>query len=555
MRSDDVTKSVERAPHRSLFAAMGYHEKELKGPLVAIVNSANEIVPGHIHLPRIAAAVKTGIVMAGGTPVEFPTIGVCDGIAMNHRGMHYSLASREVIADSIECMIEAHRFDAMVLVTNCDKITPGMLMAAVRLNIPALIVSGGPMMAGESDGKKIDLNTVFEGVGAVKSGRITPGELDELTNKACPGCGSCAGMFTANTMNCLSEALGMALPGNGTILAVSAERIRLAKEAGMQAVKIWRAGRRPRDIITAGALKNALALDMALGGSTNTLLHLAAIAYEAGITFDLKLVNEISGSTPQLCFLRPAGDDHIEDLGRAGGVPTVMKELNRKGLIDRTNPAVGGETISDYFDKAPDADGTVIRRLEDPYHPSGGLAILFGNLAPEGAVVKEAAVSPEMLHSEGIARVFESEDDAVEAILEGKIKAGDVVVIRYEGPRGGPGMREMLAATSAVIGMGLGTKVSLITDGRFSGATRGAAIGHISPEAAEGGAIAAVRDGDSILIDIPNRRLELLVPEEQIRQRLDNITMPAPKINHGYLYRYSKMVTSASRGAILEVKE
>lgn len=555
MRSDDVTRSAERAPHRSLFAAMGYHEKELKGPLVAVVNSANEIVPGHIHLSRIASAVKTGVVMGGGTPIEFSTVGVCDGIAMNHQGMHYSLASREVIADSIECMVEAHRFDAMVMITNCDKITPGMLMAAVRLNIPALIVSGGPMLAGELDGEKIDLNTVFEGVGAVKAGRISPEKFDELTAHACPGCGSCAGMFTANTMNCLSEALGMALPGNGTIPAVSAERVRLAKEAGMRVVDIWRENRCPRDIVTAGALKNALVLDMALGGSTNTLLHLAAIAHEAGMSLDLKLVNELGGSTPQLCSLRPAGDDHIEDLNRAGGIPAVMKELNREGLVDRNNPAVGGDTIADCFDGAPEVDGTVIRRLGDPYRPSGGLAVLFGNLAPEGAVVKQAAVSPEMLCSRGVARVFEKEDDAVAAVLEGKVKAGDVVVIRYEGPKGGPGMREMLAATSAVIGMGLGTEVSLITDGRFSGATRGAAIGHISPEATEGGIIAAVEDGDNILIDIPNRRLELLVPEEQIRQRLGNIVSPEPEIKHGYLYRYSKMVSSASRGAILEVKE
>lgn len=555
MRSDKVKKGVERAPHRSLFSAMGYHEKELEKPLIAIVNSANEIVPGHIHLPQIAEAVKTGVRMAGGTPVEFSTIGICDGIAMNHRGMHYSLASREIIADSVECMAEAHAFDAMVLITNCDKIIPGMLMASVRINIPALIISGGPMLAGDYDGKKVDLSKVFEGVGAVKSGKMTGDELDDLTKKACPGCGSCAGMFTANTMNCLSEAIGMALPGNGTVLAVSADRIRLAKETGMQIVKNLENNLLPSQIVTSGSIKNALVVDMALGGSSNTMLHLSAIAGEAGVNLNLNMINEISSSTPQLCSLSPAGDDHIEDFGRAGGVPAVMKELARKDLIDTSALGAGGGTIYDQLSALAPADGEVIRRLEKPYKPTGGIAVLFGNLAPEGAIVKQGAVSPDMLSSEGVARVFNSEDDAVEAILGGKIAAGDVVIIRYEGPKGGPGMREMLAATSAVTGMGLDKQVALITDGRFSGATRGAAIGHVSPEAAEKGPVAVIEDGDKISIDIPNCRLELKVSEEQLLQRLENLKLPAPKINHGYLRRYSSMVTSASKGAILEVKE
>ncbi len=555
MRSDEVKRGTERAPHRALFWAMGYHEKEMERPLVAIVNSANEIVPGHVHLPRIAEAVKTGVRIAGGTPIEFSTIGICDGIAMNHQGMHYSLASREIIADSIECMAEGHRFDAMVLITNCDKITPGMLMAAVRINIPSVIVSGGPMLAGDFKEKKVDLSTVFEGVGAVKSGKMTNEELSELTLKACPGCGSCSGMFTANTMNCLSEAIGMALPLNGTDLAVSADRIRLAKEAGMQAVNNWELNRLPRDIVTFKALKNALVVDMALGGSSNTILHLAAIANEAGIDLDLNMINEISRSTPQLCSLSPGGDDHIEDLGRAGGVPALMKELSQKGLINSSLLCVGGETIADHFVNSPIPDGKVIRRVEEPYKPAGGIAVLFGNLAPEGAIVKQGAVAPDMLCSEGVARVFNRESDAVKAILGGKITAGDVVIIRYEGPKGGPGMREMLAATSAVIGMGLDKQVALITDGRFSGATRGAAIGHVSPEAAEKGPIAIIEDGDEVVIDIPNCRIELRISDEQIRQRLDKLKLPAPKIKHGYLSRYSRMVTSASRGAILEVKE
>ncbi len=554
MRSDIVKKGVERAPQRSLWSAMGYHEEELNQPLVAVINSVNEIVPGHIHLDKIAEAVKAGVRMAGGTPVEFCTIGICDGIAMNHQGMNYSLASREVIADSIECMVEAHCFDAMVLVTNCDKIIPGMLMAAVRVNIPAIIVSGGPMLAGEFKGSKVDLSSVFEGVGAVKSGKMTSQELDELVLKACPGCGSCAGMFTANTMNCLSEAMGMALPGNGTVLAVNADRIRLAKSAGIHAVNNWQKKKLPGDIVTEKAIKNALIVDMALGGSTNTILHMAAIAHEAGIKLDLKMVNEISRATPQLCSLSPAGQYRIEDLGRAGGVPAVMKELAQAGLIEETAPAVGGETIADYYKNAGDPDGEVIQQAQKPYRKSGGLSILFGNLAPDGAIVKEGAVVPEMLYTEGNARVFNSEDDAVEAILNNEIKAGDVVVIRYEGPKGGPGMREMLAATSALVGMGLDKQVSLITDGRFSGATKGAAIGHVSPEAAEKGLLAVVEEGDKIIIDIPNNRLELKISEEEINSRFSKLKLPSPKINYGYLRRYSRMVTSANRGAVLEVE-
>lgn len=555
MRSDEIKKGIERAPHRSLLWSMGYHEQEMESPLVAVVNSANEIVPGHIHLSRIADAVKSGIRMAGGTPVEFSTIGVCDGIAMNHLGMHYSLASREVIADSIECMVEGHRFDAMVLVTNCDKITPGMLMAALRLNIPAVIISGGPMMAGDYNGKKVDLSKTFEGVGAVKAGKMTEDALHELTLKACPGCGSCAGMFTANTMNCLSEALGMALPGNGTVPAISGERIRLAKEAGIQVMHNLKINRLPADVVTEEAIKNALIVDMALGGSTNTLLHLAAIANEADISLDLEIVNELSRTTPQLCALSPAGDDHIEDLYRVGGVSAVMKELAGKGLINGSLPAAGRESLADYYKDSPGSDGKVIRSFEKPYKATGGLAILFGNLAPQGAIVKQGAVAPEMLSSEGEARVFNSEDDAVKAILGGVIKPGHVVVIRYEGPKGGPGMREMLSATSAVNGMGLDKQVSLITDGRFSGATRGAAIGHVSPEAAEKGPIALVEDGDKIAIDIPNCSITLLISDDELNRRREKLQLPGPKIARGYLKRYSKMVTSASRGAVLEVKE
>lgn len=552
MLSDNVKKGVERAPHRSLFWAMGYHPEEMERPLIGIVNSASEIVPGHIHLPLIAEAVKTGVRLAGGTPVEFSTIAVCDGIAMNHRGMHYSLASRELIADSIETMAEAHCFDALVCITNCDKVIPGMLMSMLRLNIPSLIVSGGPMMAGEYKNNKVDLSTVFEAVGSVNSGKMTVEELDELTAKACPGCGSCAGMFTANTMNCLAEALGLAVPGNGTVPAVSADRIRIAKESGILVMRNLEKARLPRHIACPAAFKNALAVDMALGGSTNTVLHLPAIAAEAGITLDLNLINQVSGRTPQLCCLSPAGEDRIQDLDRAGGVQAVMKELARGSLLDVSVPTVNSESLKDTIDRAASPDGNVIRRLEEPYRPDGGLAILFGNLAPDGAVVKQGAVAPEMLVSEGVARVFNSEEEAVKAISGGKISPGDVVVIRYEGPRGGPGMREMLAPTSTIAGMGLDKEVALITDGRFSGATKGASIGHVSPEAAAGGPIAAVRDGDRIIIDIPNRRLEIRVSDEEIKARLQTVVEPHPKVDHGYLRRYRRMVTSANRGAILE---
>ncbi len=554
MRSNTIKKGVERAPQRALLNSMGYTGRELNQPLVAVVNSANEVVPGHVHLSQIASAVKSGIRIAGGTPMEFSTIAICDGIAMNHSGMHYSLASRELIADSIESMVEAHCFDAMVLVTNCDKITPGMLMAALRINIPTVMISGGPMLAGEFQGKKVDLSSTFVGVGAVKSGAMTAEELVELESKACPGCGSCAGMFTANTMNCLAEVMGLALPGNGTILAISAERERLAKNSGVKVMENLVKGRLPRQIITKQALKNALIVDTALGGSTNTILHLAAIANEAGIDFELNMLNEISTKTPQLCALSPAGDFRIEDLGWAGGISTVMKELDKYELIDGSVPAVGGETIADYYNDALSPDGRVIHRIDEPYRDTGGLSILFGNLAPHGAIVKQGAVVEEMLQIEGIAKVFNSEEEAVKAILENHIKPGDVVIIRYEGPKGGPGMREMLAATSALSGMGLDKDVSLITDGRFSGATKGAAIGHVSPEAAEKGPIAVVENGDLINIDIINHKLELKISKEQMDERFRNLKLPVPKINYGYLKRYSRMVTSASKGAILEVE-
>ncbi len=552
MRSDRIKKGPERAPHRSLLYAMGYHSAEFERPLVGVVNSKNDIVPGHVNLDKIADAVKTGILMAGGIPVEFSTIGVCDGIAMNHRGMHYSLASRELIADTVEVMAEAHCFDALVFITNCDKITPGMLMAAVRLNLPCVMVSGGPMLAGEHDGKKVDLVSVFEGVGAARAGRITADELEELAEEACPGCGSCAGMFTANTMNCLSEAMGMALPGNGTVPAVSGGRIRLAKEAGMQVVKNYERNRRPGDIITDKSLENALAVDMALGGSTNTILHLTALAHEAGIGIDLKKINDISNKVPQLCLLSPAGEHRIEDLHRSGGIPAVMKELSRGGHIHQDEPAAWKETILDYYTESKTNSRDVIKTLEDPVRSSGGLAVLFGNLAPEGAIVKRGAVAADMMKWQGTARIFNSEEDAVEAILNNKIKEGDVIVIRYEGPKGGPGMREMLAPTSAVMGMGLDRQVALITDGRFSGATRGAAIGHVSPEAAEGGPVAILEDGDAIIIDIPGGKLDTTLSNEEIDRRKKALKQPEPKIDHGYLGRYSRMVTSASRGAVFD---
>jgi len=552
MRSDLMKKGVERAPHRSLFKAMGYTDEEIARPLIGVVNSYNEIIPGHIHLRTITEQVKAGIRMAGGTPVEFPAIGVCDGIAMGHVGMKYSLASRELIADSVEIMAIAHPFDGLVFIPNCDKIIPGMLMAALRLNIPSIVVSGGPMLAGKLRGKPVDLITVFEGVGAVKSGKMTARQLKELEDCACPGCGSCSGMYTANTMNCMTEALGMGLPGNGTVLAVDSARQRLAKEAGMKIMELLKKNIRPRDIATLAAFKNAIAVDNALGGSTNTVLHLPAIAHEAGIRLDLELFNQIGFKTPNLCKLSPAGAHHIEDLEAAGGVQAVMKEISKLGVIDEKALTVSGTTVAKNLKEAKVYDYSVIRPLKDPYSPDGGLAIIKGNLAPEGGVVKRSAVAPNMLVNEGRARVFDSEDDAIGAILGGKIKAGDVIVIRYEGPKGGPGMREMLAPTSALAGMGLAESVALLTDGRFSGGSRGAAIGHISPEAAEGGPIALVKEGDRIAIDIPKRKIALLVSAEEMKRRKKAWKPPKPKIQSGYLSRYASLVTSGSTGAILK---
>ena len=552
MRSDLMKKGVERAPHRSLFKAMGYTDEEIARPLIGVVNSYNEIIPGHIHLRTITEQVKAGIRMAGGTPVEFPAIGVCDGIAMGHVGMKYSLASRELIADSVEVMTMGHPFDALVLIPNCDKIIPGMLMAALRLNIPAIFISGGPMLAGKLRGKPVDLITVFEGVGAVKSGKMTARKLKELEDCACPGCGSCSGMYTANTMNCMTEALGMGLPGNGTVLAVDSARLRLAKTAGMQVMELVKKKILPRDIATLAAFKNAIAVDNALGGSTNTVLHLPAIAHEAGIRLDLDLFNQIGAKTPNLCKLSPAGAHHIEDLDAAGGVQAVMKEISKLGVIDQKAMTVSGQTVAKNLKETRVYDYSVIRSVKNPYSPDGGLAIIKGNLAPEGGVVKRSAVSPDMLKNEGRARVFDSEDDAIAAIMGGKIKPGDVIVIRYEGPKGGPGMREMLAPTSALAGMGLAESVALLTDGRFSGGSRGAAIGHISPEAAEGGPIALVKEGDRIAIDIPKRKIALLVSAEELKKRKKAWKPPKPRIQSGYLSRYASLVTSGSTGAVLK---
>ena len=552
MISDRVKKGIEKAPHRSLFNAMGYIKEELDRPLIGVVNAKSEIVPGHIHLDRIAEAVKAGIRMGGGTPVEFPAIGVCDGIAMNHIGMKYSLATRELIADSIECMAIAHGFDGLVLVPNCDKIVPGMLMAAARLDIPALVVSGGPMLGGRIGDQKITLTSLFEGVGAVKAGRMSLQQLEELEEQGCPGCGSCAGMFTANSMNCLTEALGMALPGNGTIPAVYAERIRLAKYSGIKIMELVEKNIKPSDILTEEAFYNALTLDMALGCSTNSVLHLPAIAHEAGIKINLDMVNEISGRTPNLCRLSPAGPDQVEDLHRAGGVPAVMAELNKKGLINTNLLTVTGGTIGDNIKNVTVKDYNIIRSIDNPYSTTGGIAVLWGNLAPEGAVVKQSAVAPEMLVHKGPARVFDSEEEVIDAILNGKINKGEVVVIRYEGPKGGPGMREMLSPTSALAGMGLDKHVALITDGRFSGATRGASIGHVSPEAMEGGTIALVKDGDMISIDIPAGKLELMVPQQELDRRRSEWKVPEPKITKGYLARYARLVTSANTGAVFK---
>ena len=552
MRSDIMKKGLERAPHRSLFKAMGYTDEELGRPLIGVVNSANEIIPGHVHLDLLAQDAKAGIRMAGGTPVAFPAIGVCDGIAMGHEGMKYSLASRELIADSIEIMAMAHPFDGLVMVTNCDKIVPGMLMAALRLNIPAVVVSGGPMMAGLSGGATADLISVFEGVGKVKAGRIRQRDLAALEDEACPGCGSCSGMFTANSMNCLTEAIGLGLPGNGTIPAVHAARRRLAKQAGMAVMTLLKKNIRPRDIATPDAFRNAIAVDMALGCSTNTVLHLPAIAREAGIVLDLDLFNEISAKTPNLCHLSPAGPHHLEDLHRAGGIPAVMKEIEGLGLIRGDCLTATALPVKRNLKNAAVLDRDVIRSPKTPYSPEGGIAILRGNLAPDGGVVKQSAVAPEMMVNEGRARVFDGEEKAIQAILGGEIKPGDVIVIRYEGPKGGPGMREMLAPTSAIAGMGLDTSVALLTDGRFSGGTRGAAIGHISPEAAEGGPLALVREGDRIAIDIPGRRLDLKITAREMEKRKKALKPWEPPVRGGYLGRYARLVTSASTGAVFK---
>ncbi|WP_334109560.1 dihydroxy-acid dehydratase [Thermodesulfitimonas autotrophica] len=550
MRSDIVREGLEKAPHRSLFKALGFTDRELSGPLIGVVNSFNEIIPGHIHLRDITEAVKAGVRMAGGVPVEFPTIGICDGIAMNHRGMKYSLASRELIADSIEAMVEAHAFDGLVLVTACDKIVPGMLMAAARLNIPAIVVSGGPMQAGRFRGRDVSLSNVFEAVGQVKAGRMAPEELAELEEAACPGCGSCAGMFTANSMNCLTEALGMALPGNGTILAVTAARRRLAKLSGMRVVELVRENLTPDRILTPAAFQNALTVDMALGCSTNTILHLTAVAHEAGVKLDLRAINELNDRTPNLCRLSPAGPFHLQDLDEAGGIPAVMNLLLSAGLIDGEALTVTGKPVKENIKGRAVRRPEVIRPVDDPYSATGGLAILFGNLAPEGAVVKQSAVAPEMLRHRGPARVFDSEEEAVSAIMNGDFQSGDVIVIRYEGPRGGPGMREMLTPTATLAGLGRDRDVALVTDGRFSGATRGASIGHVSPEAAARGPIAALRDGDMIEIDIPARRLTVLLEEREIAARLATLPPFVPKITHGYLGRYARQVSSASSGAV-----
>ncbi len=551
MRSKALKQGIERAPHRSLLRAVGYTDREIDQPFIGIINSFNEIVPGHTHLRQIAAAAAAGVRMAGGTPFECSTISVCDGLAMNHQGMKYSLPSRELIADSVEILAQAHAFDALLLIANCDKVVPAMLMAAARLNIPSLIISGGPMLAGWLDEEYVDLSDVFNAVGAVARGEMSAAELQRLEQAACPGCGSCAGMFTANTMNCLTEALGMALPGNGTIPAVSAQRICLAKEAGLKVMELLEEDIRPLDILTPPAFDNAFAVDMALGGSTNSVLHLLAIAHEAGVDFSLAKLNDFSARTPYLCKMSPAGKHHIEDLDRAGGIPAVMGELMAAGLLDDGALTVTGYSLSENLAGAEVLDPRVIRPFEDPYSPTGGLAILFGNLALEGAVVKRAAVAPEMLTHCGPARVFNSEEEATAAIMAGHFQKGDVIVIRYEGPRGGPGMREMLTPTSLLTGMGMDGEIALLTDGRFSGATQGAAIGHISPEAAAGGPLAIVRDGDAIVIDIPAHSLNLELAEAEIKSRLAHLPPWQPRVNSGYLKRYAEAVTSASTGAVL----
>jgi dihydroxy-acid dehydratase len=553
MRSDAVKRGTERAPHRSLLRALGCTDQEMEQPFVGVINSYNEAIPGHSNLRQIADAVKAGIRTAGGTPFEVNTIGVCDGLAMNHAGMKFSLPSRELIADSVEVVVEAHAFDALVLIPNCDKIIPGMLMAAARLNLPAIVVSGGPMLAGRLDGRAVDLADVFMAVGAVARGEMSEAELDRLEQVACPGCGSCSGMFTANTMNCLTEVLGLGLPGNGTIPAPYAGRIALAKRAGMQVMELLSQDLRPLDIMTPAAFRNAFAVDMALGGSTNSVLHLMAVAHESGVEIPLRELNEYSARTPHLCRMSPAvGGHHIEDLNRAGGIPAVMRRLLEGGLLEGDVRTVTGKTVAENVGRAAVGDESVIRTIEEPYSASGGLAILFGSLAPDGAVVKQAVVAPVMQQHTGPARVFESEEAATVAIVAGEFEEGDVLVIRYEGPKGGPGMREMLTPTSLLSGMGVDDKVALLTDGRFSGATRGAAIGHISPEAAERGPLAVVRAGEAIHIDIPNRRLDLGVPEDEINRRLAALPPWEPVIRSGYLRRYAQAVTSACTGAVFQ---
>lgn len=552
-RSDKVKKGIERSPHRALLRACGLSDEDFDKPLIGIANSYIDIIPGHVHLREFVKPIKDEVRKAGGVPIEFNVIGVDDGIAMGHYGMHYSLPSRELIADSIETVVEAHQLDALICIPNCDKIVPGMLMATARLNIPTIFISGGPMLAGEVNGKKVDLISVFEGIGQLKAGKIDEGQLKVIEEHACPTCGSCSGMFTANSMNCITEVLGLGLPGNGTIPAVDPRRELLARAAARQIMELLKRDIKPRDILTIEAFDNAFAVDIAMGGSSNTILHLLAIANEAGISYPLSRINEISKKTPTLCKISPASEYHIQDLDAVGGIPSLLKELIRGGYLPHPDAmTVSLKTLREIAEEAPDADGSVIRRVEDPYSKEGGIAILFGNLAPEGSVVKTAGVDPNMLTFRGRAICFDSEEEAIEGILGGKVKPGHVVVIRYEGPKGGPGMREMLSPTSAIMGMGLGDKVALITDGRFSGGTRGACVGHISPEAAAGGPIGVVKDGDEILIDIPNRKIELLISQEELKRRLENFVPKTKEVKSPWLRGYIRFVTSASKGAILE---
>ena len=555
MNSDHVKKGMQQAPHRSLFNALGYTKEEMERPLVGIVSSYNEIVPGHMNLDKITQAVKMGVAMAGGTPVVFPAIAVCDGIAMGHTGMKYSLVTRELIADSTECMAKAHQFDALVMIPNCDKNVPGLLMAAARINVPTVVVSGGPMLAGHVDGRKRSLSSMFEAVGAYEAGKMTAEKVEEYVNKVCPTCGSCSGMYTANSMNCMTEVLGMGLQGNGTIPAVYSERIRLAKHAGMKVMELLKNNVRPSDIMTKKAFLNCLTVDMALGCSTNTMLHLPAIAHEAGVELNMDIANEISAKTPNLCHLAPAGPTYMEDLNEAGGVYAVMNELSKKDLLYEDQITVTGKTVGENIKDVHNLNPEVIRPIDNPYMAQGGIAVLKGNIAPDTGIVKQSAVVPEMMVHEGPARVFDCEEDAIKAIKGGDIVPGDVVVIRYEGPKGGPGMREMLNPTSAIAGMGLGDSVALITDGRFSGASRGASIGHVSPEAAVGGPIALIEEGDIIKIDIPNNSLNVDVTDEELAKRKEKWQPREPKITDGYLRRYAALVTSGNRGAVLDVDQ